>query len=82
MDPAKIEDTLPRAGNKWLPGPSANGGGTVIKSPTVPIFTAWRIFPVTATIRGSEEQGRETMPDSQDIRKYQNSENNNKTYDK
>ena len=76
----RIDDTLPRAGDRRLPGPraggrrlpgpSASGGGTVTESPTALIFTALRIFPNTATTRGSEEPGRETTQDSQGSKSY------------
>ena len=49
---------------------SASGGGTVTESPTALIFTALRIFPNTATTRGSEEPGRETTQDSQGSKSF------------
>ena len=76
----RIKDTIPRAGDRKLlgpraggtrlPGPSASGGGTVTESPTALIFTELRIFPNTATTRGSEEPGRQTTQGSQGSKPY------------
>ena len=66
----RIDDTIPRAGDRRLPGPSVSGGGTVTESLTALIFTALRIFPNTATTRGSEEPGRETTQDSQGSKSF------------